>query len=448
MSEATPEKRDELLGHPRGLFVLFMVEMWERFSYYGMRAILTLYMKAPKVPGVQGGLGWAEGKVYSVYGWYTMAVYVASIPGGWLADRVLGQKRAVMLGGLLLCAGHGIMAVPGTTTFYTALSLIVAGVGLLKPNISTMVGGLYDAGDPRRDRGFTVFYIGINLGAFLAGIIVGYVGEKIGWHYGFGLAGIGMALGQLQFFLGGKHLRGIGESIVGKGTTGDTNISDAPLTDIEKDRIKVLLLSFLMVIVFWGSFEQAGGLMNIYTKEKVDRLLLGYAIPASWFQSLNPLFIILFGNLVAAFWAKRKAKGKEASGVFKMAIGTMIMGSGFLWMVGASVQVEATAKAGMYWLVFAYLFHTIGELSSSPVALSFITKLAPAKYGSQMMGLYFAVTGVGNKVAGLLGEASAKLGEKIIFLGITGVCFAFAIAILLFVGKLNRMTHGAEDEAV
>ena len=449
MSEAAETKREELFGHPRGLFVLFMVEMWERFSYYGMRAILTLYMKAAKAPGALGGLGWAKGKVYSVYGTYTMAVYVASIPGGWLADRVLGQKKAVMLGGLLLCAGHGIMAVPGTATFYTALSLIVAGVGLLKPNISTMVGGLYDAGDPRRDRGFTVFYIGINLGAFLAGIIVGYVGERIGWHYGFGLAGIGMALGQLQFFVGGKHLRGIGESIVGKDSGhGDAGISNAPLTAIEKDRIKVLLLSFLMVIVFWGSFEQAGGLMNIYTKEKVDRMLLGQMIPASWFQSLNPLFIILFGNLVAAYWAGRKAKGKQSSGVFKMAIGTMIMGSGFLWMVGAAVQLETTAKAGMYWLVLAYLFHTIGELSSSPVALSFITKLAPAKYGSQMMGLYFAVTGLGNKVAGMLGELSARAGEKAIFLGITGVCFFFAIAILLFVGKLNSMTHGAEDEAV
>ena len=442
-------ERSEILGHPKGLFVLFFTEMWERFSYYGMRAILVLYMVAQAKDGPDGGLGWTDGDALALYGWYTMLVYVASIPGGWLADRVFGQKKAVMYGGLLLVAGHTIMAVPGLVSFYTALGLIIGGVGLLKPNISTMVGGLYATGDDRRDKGFTIFYIGINLGAFLASLIVGYVGEKIGWHYGFGLAGIGMAAGQLQYVLGWKHLKGIGENIVGAQATDPTH--NRPLTDIERDRIKVLLLSFLIVIVFWGAFEQAGGLMNIYTKTKVDRLLFGFEMPASWLQSLNPLFIMLFGTAVAGYWYKRNHKGKEASSLFKMAIGTIIMGAGFLWMVGAAEQYEAATadggdgKAAMYWLVAAYLFHTIGELCASPVALSFITKLAPVKYASLMMGVYFAVSGLGNKVAGLIGEAAEGAGEKTIFLSITIFCVCFGALILVFLKQLKAMTHGAED---
>lgn len=436
---------DMLFGHPKGLFVLFFTEMWERFSYYGMRAILTLYMVA-QVQDSNAGLGWTEADALALYGWYTMMVYVMSVPGGWLADRLLGQKRAVLYGGLLLVAGHGIMAIAALPAFYTALTLIVLGVGLLKPNISTMVGGLYGEGDARRDKGFTLFYIGINLGAFLASVIVGYVGERVGWHYGFGLAGIGMALGQLQYFLGWKYLKGVGDAPARAGAGEAAVAAHAPLTRVEWDRIKVLALSFLIVIVFWGAFEQAGGLMNLYTKSKVDRVLLGVEIPASVFQALNPLFIMIFGTAVGGYWYKRRARGREASSLFKMAVGTMIMGLGFLFMVGASLQAEASGKAAMYWLVLAYLFHTLGELSASPVALSFITKLAPAKYASLIMGSYFAVTGLGNKVAGLIGESAAQAGEQTVFLSITVFTVTFGLLILVFLPRLKALTHGAEDD--
>ncbi|KAB2805472.1 peptide MFS transporter [Phaeocystidibacter luteus] len=450
-------KRKELFGHPMGLYVLFFTEMWERFSYYGMRAILVLYITA-SVTAENAGLGWAEGDALALYGWYTMLVYVMSIPGGIIADKLIGQKKSVLYGGLILVAGHGILAVEQMWAFYLGLLLIVLGVGGLKPNISTMVGGLYKEGDIRRDKGFTIFYIGINIGAAAAALAVGYVGEEIGWHWGFGMAGVGMLLGQLVFMLGQKHLIGVGEAPVksadgknedslgrlfsklmkpgvpmfvtgllialGIGLTatgtvgyglltiflafvvGMMMVIYTELTQIEKDRYVVLLLSFILVIVFWGAFEQAGGLMNIYTKEKVNRMVLGWEIPASVFQSVNAIFIIIFGAIVANFWAFRKKKGKESSSLFKMAIGTIIMGLGFLFMAKASLEVLATGEAALVWIILAYLLHTLGELSLSPVALSFITKLAPAKYVSIMMGVYFAATGLGNKVAGAIGEAS------------------------------------------
>lgn len=443
-SAASNAPQKELFGHPMGLYVLFFTEMWERFSYYGMRAILVLYMVS-QTTEKNPGLGWADADALSLYGWYTMLVYVASIPGGIIADKLIGQKKSVLFGGLLLCAGHGILAIEEMWAFYSGLGLIVAGVGMLKPNISTMVGGLYKQGDIRRDKGFTIFYIGINIGAFLSSLIVGYVGEVHGWHYGFGLAGIGMLLGQIVYMLGQKHLTHVGNFI---GKSEDPAIKEAakkPLTKIEKDRVIVLFLSFLIVIVFWGAFEQAGGLMNIYTMEKTNRVIFGTEIPASVFQSLNAMFIIFFGTIVASFWAKRKLKSKESSSLFKMAIGTIIMGSGFLFMTAAAAEFESTGASAMYWLVLAYLFHTIGELCASPVALSFITKLAPLKYSSIMMGVYFAMTGFGNKLAGLLGESASAYGEYAIFTGIAVFCAIFGLLILLLLKKLKSLTHGAED---
>ncbi len=437
-------KDNELFGHPKGLFVLFFTEMWERFSYYGMRAILVLYL-VTQTTDANPGLGWTTGEALALYGWYTMLVYVASIPGGWIADRLIGQKKSVLIGGLTLCVGHGILAVEEMWAFYSGLGLIIAGVGLLKPNISTMVGGLYKAGDTRRDRGFTIFYIGINIGAFLSSLIVGYIGEVHGWHYGFGLAGIGMLLGQIVYMAGQKHLIEVGNLLKDTANLEEKAKYDQPLTHIEKDRIKVLFLSFLIVIVFWGAFEQAGGLMNIYTLEKTNRVIAGMTIPASVFQSLNAAFIILLGTTVAGYWVKRSSKNKEASSLFKMAVGTMIMGLGFLFMTGAAAQFEANGSSAMYWLVFAYLFHTIGELCASPVALSFITKLAPVKYGSIMMGTYFAMTGFGNKLAGFLGESASELGEYVIFTGIAIFCVIFGLLILSLLKKLKKLTHGAED---
>ena len=468
-NDAQAIQRKELFGHPMGLYVLFFTEMWERFSYYGMRAILVLYITSSAV-GANPGLGWDSTEALALYGWYTMLVYVMSIPGGILADKFIGQKKSVLVGGLILCAGHGILAVEQMWAFYTGLLLIVLGVGGLKPNISTMVGGLYKAGDIRRDKGFTIFYIGINIGAAAASLAVGYVGEEIGWHYGFGMAGIGMLLGQVVYMMGQKHLIGVGDapSPEEKAKADDglgrlmskmfqetvpkalffliglfglymvvADFAELPLASIgyglltmflalvvglmaviyneldnvEKDRYIVLLISFIIVIVFWGAFEQAGGLMNIYTKEKVDRFVdLGFLytgeIPASVFQAVNAIFIIIFGTIVAGFWVWVRRRGGEATSLFKMAVGTMIMGLGFLFMAQASNEVLGGTKAALIWIILAYLFHTLGELSTSPVALSFITKLAPAKYASIMMGVYFAATGLGNKLAGVIGESS------------------------------------------
>ena len=452
----------ELFGHPVGLYILFFTELWERFSYYGMRAILTLYMLA-KVSSENPGLGWDEGKALAIYGWYTMLVYVASVPGGILADKIFGQKKSVMIGGWLLVAGHGVLSIEQDWAFYTGLLLIVLGVGMLKPNVSTMVGGLYKEGDPRRDKGFSIFYIGINVGAAIAGIAVGIVAKTYGWHYGFGLAAVGMVLGQLVYVYGQRFLKQVGNppdkkdmdansvsineifktmlstkksltvvlllaalSVVGPVVFMETEVVAYIIfflflstvvgfmmtvfedlgSKIEKDRFIVLLLSFLIVIVFWGAFEQAGGLLNIYAQQKTDRTLGGWEIPAAFFQSLNPIYIIIFGIPVAMFWQWIKNKGKEASSIFKMAIGVIIMGLGFLFMVFATIQYDEIGSAAIYWLVLAYLLHTIGELSASPVALSFITKLAPLRYGALMMGIYFAATGLGNKVAGIIGESS------------------------------------------
>lgn len=454
----------ELFGHPVGLYILFFTEMWERFSYYGMRAILVLYLVSATTGG-NAGLGWTGGEAIALYGWYTMLVYVASIPGGIIADKLLGQKKTVLVGGIVLVVGHGILAVEEMWAFYSGLALIIAGVGMLKPNISTMVGGLYKEGDIRRDKGFTIFYIGINLGAFLSSLIVGYVGEEIGWHWGFGLAGIAMALGLLVYLWGQKYLVNVG-NLLSKAERSEgaslgnmfSKLLKSPLqlgitavlmagsvyylifeslpygllyifltlvtalmlmvykdltTQIMKDRYVVMILSFLLVVVFWGAFEQAGGLMNIYALDKTDRSipfdlpLIGNEVPATWFQSLNAMFIIIFGVVIANFWAKRKLKNKEASSIFKMATGVIIMGLGFIFMaMAAKSYTPYDEKAAMYWLVLAYLLHTIGELCSSPVALSFITKLAPVKYASLMMGVYFAATGLGNKVAGVIGEFS------------------------------------------
>ena len=438
-------QQKQLFGHPRGLYILFLTEMWERFSFYGMRALLVLFLVS-SVNGENPGFGWTNIEALELYATYAFLVYLSSIPGGIIADKFIGQKKAVILGGSLLVVGHSILAIQNITAFYIGLGLIIAGVGCLKPNISTMVGGLYPKGDDRRDKGFTIFYIGINVGAFLAGIIIGYVGETMGWHYGFGLAGIGMAIGLLIFILGHKDLKGVGEATK-ELSIADQAIKNKPLTNIEKDRVKVMLLSFLMIIVFWGAFEQAGGLMNLYASEKTDRVIgfLNWTVPATWFQSVNSFFIITLGIPVAAFWFNRKRKGKEASSIFKIALGLVIMGWGFLFMSAASLQHQAEGSSAMYWLVLAYLFHTIGELCASPVALSFITKLAPLKYASIMMGVFFAATGLGNYVAAWVGVWSQTAGELEIFTGIAIFCTIIGGLVIAIKEPLKRLTHGAED---
>jgi len=436
---------DTLFGHPKGLYVLFFTELWERFSFYGMRAILVLYLTAETL-GENPGLGWSNEEALQLYGWYGMMVYVMSIPGGLLADRWLGQKKSVLLGGILIILGQFTLSVDAIEAFYAGLVLIVCGVGALKPNISTMVGGLYKTGDARRDAGFTIFYIGINIGAFTAPLLVGYYGEIVDWQLGFSLAGFGMILGQIVYVFGQKYLKGVGDSH--KASEESMELMKQPLTKEEKDRTIVLLLSFLIMIVFWGAYEQAGGFMNLYAKQTVDRVIMGYEIPASFLQSLHAFYVIILGAPMAAFWLWWKKRGRESSAIFKMAIGTIVMGFGFMALMGAAWEVSNSVlgKASIYWLLFSYLLHVVGELSSSPVALSFITKLAPAKYASFMMGAYFAITGIGNKVAGLIGEAAENAGAMEVFTGVTIFCLAFGLLLLVFVKKLKALAHGAEDE--
>ena len=491
------DNQQQLWGHPVGLYVLFFTEMWERFSYYGMRALLVLYMTATAAHENGIGLEWTEKEAIGLYGWYTMLVYVASIPGGIIADKLIGQKKAVLYGAIILCMGHGILAIDAVWAYYTGLGLVITGVGLLKPNISTMVGGLYKPGDIRRDKGFNIFYIGINLGSLLATMTVGLVVARWGWHAGFGLAGIAMLAGLVVYVWGQKHLTHVGNLLPEEErkteasvpqlfgnllkTTTQLYITIGLLlvsafgwykfdwaygllflfitgvvamlmmiyrdleSQIFKDRFMVLLLSYIMVIIFWGAFEQAGGLMNLYTDSKTDRVLFGWTVPTVMFQSLNAGFIILFATGVASVWAKRKLKNKEASSIFKMAVGIIIMGLGFVFMVFAAMEFEKNGSSSMIWLVMAYLFHTIGELCLSPVALSFITKLAPVKYASLMMGVYFAASGLGNKVAGIVGEAASDFGEYTIFLGITFFTVIIGLLFIAILKPLKRLIHGAED---
>lgn len=438
-----PTQEQTLWGHPKGLYILFFTELWERFSYYGMRAILILYLTA-KTTDSNAGLGWDNVSALEIYGWYTMFVYVMSVPGGLLADRLIGQKKAVLVGGILIVIGHFILVVDELWAFYSGAATIILGVGALKPNISSMVGGLYKLGDVKRDTAFTIFYIGINIGAFTAPIIVGYVGEVINWNLGFGLAGVGMTLGLVVYIWGQKYLKEVGNFVPvlrEKGTD-----KKVPLTAIEKDRMIVLVLSFIIVIVFWAAYEQAGGLMNLYARDKIDRVVLGFTIPASFLQSLHAFYVVLFGVPVAYLWDKWQSRGKENSSLFKMGLGTIITGFGFLLLAAAALETGTTldGKASIYWLFGAYLLHVIGELSISPVALSFITKLAPIKYASLMMGTYFMVTGLGNKLAGLVGEAAQNAGELTIFMGIFIFCAAFGLLLIVFVKKLKKLTHGAD----
>ena len=279
----------------------------------------------------------------------------------------------------------------------------------------------------------------------MAPILCGWVGENFNWHYGFGLAAIGMFIGQLVYMWGQKYLTHVG-NLISKKNEKDREILERPLTQIEKDRVKVLLISFLLIILFWAAFEQAGGLMNLYASQKTDRNFFGlFEIPASVFQSVNSFFIVTLATVVGAFWLRWRKKGKESSSLFKIAVGLVIMALGFGFMSAASLQYESNGSSAMYWLILAYLFHTIGELCASPVSLSFITKLAPLKYASIIMGLYWAATGLGNKVAGLIGQASQKLGEFEIFTGIAVVWSLIGILVIIGLKPLKRLTHGAED---
>ncbi len=450
--------QDDLLGHPKGLFLLFGTEMWERFSYYGMRAFLVFYLTAKTM---DGGMGWSTTDAISLYGTFTMLVYITPLLGGWLADNVLGQRRAIIIGGLLMAAGQFTLGTPHAyvvgmeeTFFYIGLGLIVAGNGLFKPNISTMVGDLYKEGDHRRDGAYTIFYMGINLGAAFAPLIVGTIAEKFAWQYGFVAAGIGMIISVImQLSMGNKYLGDIGVVPAAKRPEAQVNLDESgnktPLTKEEFDRIKVIFIMGVFTIVFWAGFEQAGGLMNLYAKDFTDRDVMGFEVPATWFQSVNAIFIVIFAPVIASIWIKMGSN--EPNSPVKFGLGLLFLAVGFLFMIGAAVQQggDISVKTSMIWLILAYLFHTLGELCLSPIGLSMVTKLAPIRLASLMMGLWFGFTALANKVAGFVGQFVGEGEEQVnnalnIFAGIAITAVISAVIMFLISGTLVRWMHGAE----
>jgi len=435
---AVPGKDFADRGHPKGLYLLFTTEMWERMSYYGMRALLALYI-ADKATG----LGAEDKFALQIYGIYTGLVWFTPLAGGFLADRFLGQRRAVAIGGTLMMAGHFLMAVPLIPAFVAALVFLILGVGMLKPNISTMVGKLYAKGDPRRDGAFTIFYMGINVGALLGPLVSGTLGEKLGWHYGFAAAGVGMGLGLIGFLALQKKLLG-SVGLAPSREIGRTEVKK-PFTRDELDRIVVIFVLAFFSIFFWAAFEQAGGLMNLYTKAKVDRVVAGWEIPASTLQAVQPLFILLCAPLFSMLWTYLGRRRRDPPAPVKMAFGLLLVSVGFVFMCGAARQSASFGRAALLWIIAAYLFHSLGELCLSPVGLSMVTKVAPARVVSLMMGVFFLSNAAANYLAGFIGGFASEVGEFQLFGGIVVVTFAAGIALLAVARALHRMMHGAAD---
>lgn len=424
-------KRDTFLGHPKGLFLLFASELWERFSFYALRAVLVLYLTALTV---DGGLGWSKADALRLYGIYTGLIYITPLIGGGLADRKLGQRKAVLAGAVLMAAGQFVLsAFP--SGLYAGLLLLICGNGLFKPNISTMVSDLYDKNDTRRDSAFTIFYMGINIGSFLAGIAAGFVLAQWSYRTAFFVAGLGMliALG-LQACLAKRYLGTVGTLPAAK--TAESG-AKASLSKAELSRLKALLTLGVFSVVFWAGFEQAGGLLTLFAQEQTNRAIGGYTVPTAFFQSLNPLFIIVLAPIFAWIWAK--AGGKAPSFAAKFALALMFSALGFLFMTGAAWESRGGTQASMLWLVATYFFHTIGELCLSPTGLSMVAKLAPARYLSLMMGVWFCFAAAANFIAGFVGAFLDDWGALPIFAALFGVSLITAFALRLMTNRLERL---------
>ncbi len=475
----------EIFGHPVGLFMLFFTEMWERFSYYGMRALLVLYLIS-EVTSENAGLGWNKSEASSLYGWYTMLVYITPIIGGILADKIYGFRKAILIGGVLMTLGHLSLAFHPMPAFYLGLGLLIVGNGFFKPNISSIVGQLYPDGSEKKDSGYTIFYQGINVGAFLGSILCGYLGETYGWHYGFGLAGVFMLIGLIQFKLSQGMFGDIGLAPKKKNLDNNIDLIDsvksienAPLTKVERHRLIVVGVLAFFSIFFWAAFEQAGSSMTIFASEYTDRSLSGIGItifkylgallsalpvmiltwlfigmnkaigkiyptailfmalsivilwaiigfmvynqfanenpevPATWFQSLNALFIFTLAPLFGWIWEKLAKTKLNPNGPQKFAIGLILLGLGFIPMVigAANVGGNSIQKASMIFLTLAYLLHTMGELSLSPVGLSYVNKLSPKRLLGIMFGIWFFASAMGNKLAGSFSSYMEKIAE-------------------------------------
>jgi proton-dependent oligopeptide transporter, POT family len=395
----TAAAQKQWFGHPRGLATLFFTEMWERFSYYGMRALLILYMVGSTQ---QPGLGFGERRAAMIYGIYTMAVYLSGIPGGWVADRFLGHYRAVFIGGCIIAAGHFSMAIPGLPFFYTGLGLIVIGTGLLKPNVSSMVGSLYTRDDDRRDAGFSMFYMGINLGAFIAPLICGWLGQTASWHLGFGAAGVGMVIGLIQYVAGRKYLTPVSQdSKPATAATAAPAPSTGKLTGTDWARIGAIAILTLFALLFWAGFEQAGSSLTLFADRATRLSVFNWEFPSSWFQSVEPMFVILFSPIFAALWLGLARRHKEPSSPAKFTLGLFFLSLSFALVIPAAKAFESSnSRVSPWWLVGLYFLQMVGELCLSPVGLSMVTKLSPPKLVGLMMGVWFFATAMGNYVAG------------------------------------------------
>lgn len=451
-------------GHPKALYLLFFTEMWERFSYYGMRGILILYLTKTYF---EGGLAIEPGTASLIYGYFTGFVYFTPLIGGWLADRYLGQRLAITIGGLTMMMGQfALFAINTHLGLYLGLFLLIIGNGFFKPNISTLVGRLYDEKDPRRDSAFSIFYMGINIGAFIAPLVIGLFSDNLfavkddsgaiityGYKYGFLISGLGMLLGQLIFNTqAAKHLGNIGKSpkslakIEQENDTKDAG-ADRPVTHEDKQRMTVIFILTAFVIFFWAGFEQAGSSLSLYTDKFIDRQVGDFLIPTSWFQSVNPLFIVVLAPLFSIFWVSKL--GKRMSTPVKMGLGMILLGIGFFFMLGAvaqrggDVQDEAV-KASLIWLIMTYLLHTIGELCLSPVGLSVVTKLAHPKFASLMMGVWMLATFIANIMGGYLASFVEEMGAQNIFTTIAGFVIVLGLIMIGLSKPIAKMMHGVK----
>lgn len=451
------------LGHPVGLYLLFFTELWERFSYYGMRAILVLYLTSSFI---EGGLGFEKQYSYLLYGWFTGLVYFTPLIGGWLADKYLGHRKAITIGGLTMFLGQMVLFLFASKTgLYAGLFLLIIGNGFFKPNISVLVGGLYKQGDPKRDAAFSIFYMGINIGAFFAPLVIGlFVNNWFGtidpttnevvrhaYNYGFLAAALGMLIGQIMFnTLSNRYLGDLGVEPEGdkKEKESINELKDAvekkvPLTKEEKQRTIAIFVYFFFAIFFFAGFEQAGSSFTLFTKEYLNRFIGGFEVPTEWFQSINPLFIVLLTPIFATFWPSKA--GQKVTTPVKMGMGIILLGIGFVFMVLASSKVEGTngvVKISMWWMVITYFMHTIGELCLSPVGLSTVTKLSPPKLASLLMGVWLLASFFGNIVAGQIASATSTLGMSDVYLVLAVGAIVCGLILVCLNKVLLKMMHG------
>jgi proton-dependent oligopeptide transporter, POT family len=434
-------------GHPRGLATLFFTEMWERFSYYGMRAFLLFYMVTPVA---NGGLGFTDAEGTSLYGTYTGSAWGAAILGGIVADRMIGQYRSVLYGGILIMLGHLSLVFQAIPFFYAGLALIVIGTGLLKPSVSTLVGSLYPQGDPRRDAGFSIFYMGINSGAMLGPIIAGYIAQKIDWHLGFGCAAIGMALGLVQYVFDKRHLApalqrmeaektmqaGAPVAQVSAASSSGTVLGFAPA---EWSRIAAIVVLFLFASLFWAGYEAAGSSLALFADRNTDLHILGFEFPSSWFQVLQPFFVIVLAPIFAWLWIRLGPREPSVPG--KFALGLLFMGLAFVIMLpaGAAVAADNTLRVSVWWLIMWNLFSEFGELCLSPVGLSAITKLSPARIVGLMMGVWFLSLAVGNKLSGWMAGLISTMSIVGVLEWMGGILIVAAVVMFVLVKPVRRL---------